>query len=183
MKNNKSTLLIIGMILICLLSFGCKDILVSGTFIIVKTIISFTAQSGFYFYQVDITDDPDWEDHHDKIDFVDAVGVEFYITSTEPGDVTFNAFITPLNPNYSNFGPYPSAVPGSATQIIEDFTVSPGVTHITYKQSLGFLRGLDSLKTYSEIGQFDYYGQSTGNDGSTFLIDSAKVIVTFSASD
>ena len=152
------------------------------TSIFVKT-FNFTAQSGFYFYQVDMTEDPDWEKHKDQIDFVDAVGVEFYITSTEPGDVTFNAFITPLNPSYSNFGPYPPAVPEAKTQIIEDLTVSPGVTHITYKQSLTFLRGLDGLKELSKKGVFDYYGTSTGNDGTSFIIDSAKVIVTLSASE
>jgi len=32
------------------------------------------------------------------------------------------------------------------------------------------------------LGRFDYYGTSTGNDGNTFVIDSGKVIITFSAS-
>lgn len=183
MYTYKLISVIFGIILLCLPFIGCKDILVSGTFIIVKTIINFTAQSGFYYYQVDITTDPDWIEHKEKIDFIDAVGVEFYITSTEAADVTFNAFINPLNPSYSNDGPYPATVPGSATQIIENFTVSPGVTRITYKESLDFLRGIDTLKAYAKVGMFDYYGQSTGNDGTTFIIDSAKVIVTFSASD
>ena len=178
MRNHKSISIIIGLILLCLVFVGCKDILISGTFIIVKT-FNFTAQSGFYFYQVDITDDPDWDEHKEKIDFVDAVGVEFFITSTEAADVTFNAYID----RYSGLGPLPDAIPTDATQIIEDFTVSPGVTHITYKESLGFLRGLDSLKAYSKVGMFDYYGTSTGNDGNTFVIYSGKVIVTFSASE
>jgi len=179
MHKNKLMSFIIGLLIVCLCFVGCKDIIISGTFIFVETIINFTAQTGFYFYQVDITDDPDWDEHKEKIDFVDAVGVEFFITSTEAADVTFDAYID----RYSGIGSDPSSVPASATQIIEDLTVSPGVTHITYKESLGFLRGLDSLKVYSKIGMFDYYGQSTGNDGTTFIIDSAKVVVTLSASE
>jgi hypothetical protein len=168
---------IISLAIIVLLSAGCKDMLVSGTFIIVKS-FSFTAQSGFYFYQVDITDDPDWQEHKDKIHKIDAVGVEFYITSTEAIDVTFNAYID----DWSGLGPVPSSVPATATQIIKDFTVSPGKTKITYKQSLGILTGIDRLKALAKIGKFDYYGTSTGNTGTDFKIDSAKVIVTVSAS-
>ncbi len=178
MNKHKSILAILGLILICLVFVGCKDLLISGTFIFVET-FEYSADGDFYFYQVDITTDPDWDEHKDKIDFVDAVGVEFFITNEEEGDVTFDAYID----RYSGLGPLPSEVPTSATQIIDGFTISPGVTHITYKESLGFLTGLDSLKAYSKIGQFDYYGEVTGNTGGTFTIDSAKVVVTLSASE
>jgi len=39
------------------------------------------------------------------------------------------------------------------------------------------------MKELSELGQFDYYGESTGNEGTSFIIDSARVIITFSASE
>jgi len=178
MYKHKSILAILGLILICLVFVGCKDLLISGTFVFVET-LEYTADNDFYFYQVDITTDPDWDEHKDKIDFVDAVGVEFFITSTETTDVTFNAYID----RYSGIGPLPTEVPTSVTQIIDSLTISPGVSHITYKQSLGFLTGLDSLKAYSKIGQFDYYGEVTGNTGGTFTIDSAKVVITLSASE
>lgn len=160
-----------------LLALGLNGCLVSGTFIIVEE-IDFTAASGFYFYQVDITDDPDWEEHKDKIDFIDAVGVEFYITSTESIDVTFNVYID----DYSGPASSPTEVPSTATKIIDNLVVSPGVTKISYSESLGFLTGVDRLKALTKTGKFDYYGASSGNDGTTFVIDSGKVIVTFSAS-
>ena len=152
---------------------GCY--LISGTFIIVDT-FKFTAQSGFYFYQVDITDEPDWIDHKDDIDFVDAVGVELYITSTETDPVTFSAFVD----NYSGPLSSPSSVPTSAKAIIKDLTVPPGTHQVTYAQSLAILQNIDLLKALVKTGRFDYYGTSTGNDGNSFKIDSAKVIMTFS---
>ena len=167
MQKKTALLMIMGLTLMAFLTTGC--LLVSGTFVIVKE-FSMTAGSEFYYYQVDITDEPDWEDHKD------AVGVEFIITSTEPGDVTFSVFID----DYGTGGG--SGIPFSATKIIDDITISPGVTHITYAQSLGFLTGIERLKELTKTGKFDYYGVSSGNDGSTFVITSAKVIATFSAS-
>ena len=173
MHSLKNKIGMLGLLLIGLITLGC---LVSGTFIVVES-FTFTAQTGFYWYQVDITENPDWEDRKDDIDFIDAVGLEFFITSTESGDVTFNAYID----DYSGASS-PTSVPGTATKIIDNFTVSPGTTWISYDQSLGILTGIARLKTLTKLGRFDYYGQSTGNDGNTFVIDSGKVIVTFSAS-
>ncbi len=167
-KISQSSLIVIGLLLA-----GC---LVSGTFIITHS-FQFTAQSGFYFYQVNLTTEQVWKDHSDKIDFIDAVGVELYITSNEAGNVTFDAYVD----NYSGAGSNPSSVPASATKIIDNLTVPPGSTKITYAQSLGLITNLSTLKTLAKVGQFDFYGTSSGNDGNTFIIDSGKVIVTFSA--
>ena len=176
MSKAKILLVLASVMLIAIAFSGCKSI-ISGTFVIVEN-IEFTAGSGFYFYQVDITDEEDWDEHKDDIDFIDAVGVEFYITSTEATDVTFNAYVD----DYSGIGPLPASIPSTATLIIDGLTVPPGETVITYKESLSFLTGIDRLKELVKLGRFDYYGTSTGNDGNTFVIDSGKVIITFSAS-
>lgn len=157
------------------IAIGC---IVSGTFIVVED-FSFTAQSEFYFYQVDITDDATWAEHKDDIQFIDVVGVEFYITSSETGPVTFDAWID----DYSGAGSNPTLVPSSATKIIDGFTVQPGVSKITYAQSLGILTGISRLKALAMIGQFDYYGTSSGNIGTSFVVDSAKIIITFSGGE
>lgn len=174
MRKLRNRFGLLGLIPVIMISAGC---LISGTFIIVES-FSFTAQSGFYFYQVDITDDPDWEEHADKIDFIDVVGVEFYITSNESSNVIFNAYID----DYGVSGPDPTSIPSSATKVIDSLTVEPGSSIITYAQSLSIITGVDRLKELAKMGKFDFYGESTGNDGTTFIIDSAKVIVTFSAS-
>lgn len=169
-----SKLSIVGAVALGLLFAGC---LVSATFILVED-FEFTAQSGFYFYQVDITDEPDWEDHKDQIDLIDAVGAEFYITSTETGPVTFSAYIN----DFSGSGSNPTSVPGTASAIIEDLSIQPGQTHINYVQSLGIIKNTTRLKALAKTGKFDYFGTSSGNLGTSFRVDSAKVIVTVSAS-
>jgi len=163
-----------GLIAVSALITGC---LVSGTFIIVED-FDFTAASGFYHYTVDITDEADWEDHKDDIDMVDAVGAEFYITSTEADAVTFSVWVDDFGDVHASEG----AVEANATPIIEDFTVQPGTTKITYVQSLGMIKNVDRLKALAKLGQFEFYGTSTGNTGTSFVVDSGKVIVTFSAS-
>jgi hypothetical protein len=171
----KNLFRLLGLALIALLAVGC---LVSGTFIIVED-FEFTAQTGFYFYPVDITSEPDWEDHKDDINQIDVVGVEFWITSTESGPVTFDAYVD----DFSGTTPTSLPVPATATKIIDAFTVNPGANqHITYAQSLTFIKGVDRLKALAKTGKFDYYGTSTGNEGNTFKIDSGKVVVTVSAS-
>ncbi len=174
MITRMKILALAGLIVVAAVVSGC---LVSGTFIIVET-FDFTAATGFYHYTVDITDEPDWEDHKDDIDMVDVVGAEFYITSTEPGDVTFSVWVDDFGDVHATEG----AVEANATPIIEDFTVAPGTTKITYAQSLGMIKNVDRLKALAKLGQFEYYGTSTGNTGTSFVVDSGKVIVTFSAS-
>ncbi|MBK7140750.1 MAG: hypothetical protein IPH75_01565 [bacterium] len=174
MITRMKILALAGLIAVAALISGC---LVSGTFIIVET-FDFTAGTGFYHYTVDITDEADWDSHKDDIDMIDAVGAEFYITSTEAGDVTFSVWVDDFGDDHATEG----AVVANATPIIEDFTVAPGTTKITYAQSLGVIKNLDRLKALAKIGQFEYYGTSSGNLGNTFVVDSGKVIVTFSAS-
>ena len=175
MNISKQIVRVLGLALIALLAVGC---LVSGTFIIVED-FNFTAQTGFYFYPVDITTEQAWIDHKDDINQIDVVGVEFWITSTESGPVTFDAYVD----DFSGTTPTSLPVPATASKIIDAFTVNPGADqHITYTQSLGFIKNTARLKTLAKTGKFDYYGTSTGSEGSSFLIDSGKVIVTFSAS-
>jgi hypothetical protein len=168
----KNAARITGLALIAILAAGC---LVSGTFIIVES-FTFTSANGHYFYKVDITDNSDWDKHKDQIDQIDAVGVEFYITSTESGPVEFNAYV-------DEWGSDSTVLPGNDKKIINGFVVNPGANqHVTYAQSLGIITNLENLKALVKSGKFYYWGTSTGNDGDTFKIDSGKVIVTFSAS-
>ena len=76
----------------------------------------------------------------------------------------------------------PTAIPSTAAQIIENFQVPSGRSTITYAQSLGFLRNLPRLRALAGEGKFDYYAQSSANDGSTFLIEKGLVIITISGS-
>jgi hypothetical protein len=164
-----------GLALIALLAVGC---LVSGTFVIVEK-FDITANNGFYFYRVDLTSQPDWEDHKDDIDRIDAVGFEFYITSTATSDVTFKVYI-----DTATTGTDLTSVPASASAIIDSLVVAAGTTsrHVTYVESLGMIRNIARLKTLAKIGKFDYFGTTSNPTSGVFTIDSGKVVVTFSAS-
>ncbi len=176
MKTLKRNLSLPFILVAALLAAGC--LLVSGTFVIVED-FSFTAQGDFYFYQVDITDEEDWEEHKDQIDAIDVVGFEFFITSTAATDITFSAYVD----DYSGIGPIPTAVPGTATVILDEITIPPGASHIIYAESLTLIQGVDRLKALTKTGQFDYYGTSSADVDDVFTIDSAKIIVTFSATE
>jgi hypothetical protein len=176
MRTYKMKTTVAGFVLIGLLTAGC---LLSGTFVVKKDIhFDFTAGDVLYFYGVDITEEPDWKDHKDDIQFIDAVGVEFFIRNTGQVTDTFNVWID----EFSDPASTPTSVPGTASKIINNFVVPPGTTHITYDQSLKILTGLDRLKQLAFKGMFDYYATSTGSSiGSTFFVDSGVVWVTVSA--
>lgn len=169
-----STRLIAGAALAAIMVYagGC---IFSGTFIITEP-IKFQAHDDFYFYQVNLTDNATWQKHGDKIDDIETVGVELYIRSIN--DVTFNAYVD----EYSGPLSSPTSVPGGATKIIDSLAISSGSSLITYKESLKIITGLDKLKALVMKGMFDFYGTSSSGLGSAFVIDSGKVVVTFSAS-
>ena len=173
MKNLITKRAYLAGLIAALLLVGC---IVSATFVITET-FTLSPMTGFYFHRVDITTDATWQDHKDQIDFIDAIGMEMYITSTEASTVTFNAYIDTLTT-----GAIPAAIPDSATQIINNLSIAPGKTKITYAQSLSILTGLDRLKTLAKLGKFDFFATSSGTEGTTFTVDSVTVVVTVSAS-
>lgn len=152
---------------------GC---LVSGTFVITEE-FNFTARTGFYHYSVDLTTKQAWKDHKDDIDFIDAVGFEFDIESSEASPTTFNAWVAPEGEIYDSI----DDITDSTTMVISDLTVNPGTTHITYAQSLAHVTNLEALKALVKTGKFEYYGTST-NPLFQFDVIDGKIIVTFSAS-
>ncbi len=176
MKQIFNKLGLLGIISIALLIGGC--ILISGTFVIVEP-FSFTTQSGFYYYNVDITDESDWEDNKDNIDGIDLVGFEMWFDNNEATAITFDVYIDDADGTIYSNG---SDVAAHTTQILDGLTLSPGTTHLTYGNSFAYITNVATLKTLVKTGQFHYYGLADGGSSSGFVIDSGKVIVTFSAS-
>ena len=175
MKNVLSKFGILGALLLILSFGGC---IVSATFII-DEVFTLSLKDQFYFDQVDVTDDEDWEDHKDQIELVDAVGFELYYTSSESGSVTADVYVD----DYSGPGANPSEVPTSATLIIDDFTITPGEGKMSYVESLKAIDNLDILKALAEQGQFDFYATSSGDLGSIVILDSIRVVITLTASE
>jgi hypothetical protein len=172
--TNKTAL--VAAILAAVTLAGC--LIVSGTFIIVKT-FSFTTRHSFYHYAVDITGEGDWKSHKDQIDNIDLVGFELWITSYEAIPTTFSVYLDSMRTT-----PYTtqSDVVANASKVLDGLTVNPGANHVSYGNSFKYLTNVEVMKRLVRAGTFDYYGTSTGGTSSGFIVDSAKVIVTFSAS-
>jgi hypothetical protein len=173
MRIQKKISGLMGLVLIVVLLSGC---IVSATFVIVKE-FSLAPKEGFYFYQVDLSTNGTWQDHRDEIDDIEAVGFEFYIHSSASGDIAFSVFVD----DYSGAGADPDEVSSTADVVLDSLIAHEGPSKISYSKTVGLIEHLDRLKKLTKTGQFDVYTTSTGTVGSTFVIDSAKVIVTFSA--
>lgn len=158
---------------------GC---LISGTFVVIADVgdFCFTAANPLYDYHIDLTTESDWEDHKDKIDFIDAVGFDFWISSSASGDVTFSVYVeehgAPIRTTITD-------VKNNATEVFGGFTIASGDDdrHVTYGESLGYIKNIDALRTVVKSGMFNYYGLAEGGSVDNACIDSAKVIVTVSA--
>jgi hypothetical protein len=166
-----------------LLTAGC---LVSGTFVIVEDIdFDFTADTGQYWYPVDLNGNDDWEDHKDDIDFIDALGFSFDINNTTGAACEMNVwFVATTDPvdmdNPPTYGTFP---PAGAVQVITGLIVPVGASSVSYQESLGHISNLEAFKAIVKTGRFDYLGTSCGGtQDDLFIVTNGKIIVTISAS-
>lgn len=179
---NKKNIIIL---IISILSVsGC---LVSGTFMIVET-FTFTTQTGFYHNSVDLTTNDIWIEHADKLDDIELVGFELWITNNETSSWTYTAFIDDYDPNCTTqlcfdnssskklvFGPIsvPAGTGSSGTQ-----------RYVTYAESFGFLQNVEALKAAVFTGKLNLIGIAVGGAGGNGgSVDSLKIIATLAASD
>ena len=169
MKLVKTRFGLLALALAGLICSGC--LLISGTFIVVDD-FSFTTYDQGYYYQIDVTDKSDWQDHKDQIDFIDAVGFEMHIDNQTASPATFDVWI-------DTYGTGPTRQ-STATKVLDAVTVPAGKSTMTYAQSLSHIVGLARLKTLAKEGKFDYYGESSV--GGSFKVDSGKVVITVSGS-
>lgn len=165
----------VALLLTALVTAGC---LVSGTFILVDD-FDFTTTTGFYFDEIDLTEDSDWNDHKDDIDDIDVVGFEVYLTNTGSNS-QFEVWVdVPGSSGQDHLTE--GAVRANATRVL-NIPVTAGAQLVTYAQSLSYLENIATLKTLVKAGQFDVYGLRVLGSGASISADSGKVIVTFSAS-
>jgi len=181
MKAIYKELGIVGLILTGLVITGC---LVSGTFVIVENFeVEFTADGGFYWCAIDMTADPDWAEHQQDIDDLDALGLVFTIENTSDVAATFTiSFATSDVPAATATAP--DAIPAGAVTVLSGLTVAAHDTiDVTYSESLGMIGDIAAIKAVVLTGRFDYFGTSTGGSGDNpFNITDGKIIVTVSAS-
>jgi hypothetical protein len=183
MRNYKSYLAIMAILAVAF--SGC---LVSGTFPIVEDVeFSFTANTGFYWYPIDLNDNEDWEEHKDELDDIEAIGFDFMINNTSEQDCEFTVMFRAVDPDIPAIpgGTPTSSDPDDYTVVIDGLAVASHTTrHVTYAESLGMIQNQAALKAIIMTGRFDYLGFSCGGTGDDlFIVTEGKVIITVAASD
>lgn len=175
MKKLLNKIGVLGAAGMLLVLTGC--FIVSGTFTIEED-FSFTAQSGLYHYLADVTDEQDWIDHKDDIDNIDGVGYDIWFTNYGADDVTFNIWIDGADePEYTTF----AQVSANTVKIMDNLTLPPGESHLTYGNSFGYIQNVETIRKLGMKGTFRMYGASSTGTGEPFIIDSGKVVFTFTA--
>lgn len=156
---------------------GC---LISGTFVLdLKfTDADLAAHGNLYYTEVDLTDNEIWQDHEDKLDEVQSVGFEMWITNDGP-QTTFNMYVENAGGTvYTDT----ASVRANTTQVVRGLTLAADKqTHITYGSSFSYLTNINTLTKLARTGMFDFY--ATWTAASTVTIDSLRVVVVISASD
>ncbi len=164
-----------------LLTAGC---IVSGTVVILEDISFFlTTQTGAYYYPVDVTDDEDWDEYKDNIDFIDDVSFTWTMNNPTGTNIVMNAYVRPFSDDPEGFDPTPPD-PDDLIQIVKDLPVPAGTKSYSAAEGRTYLvpAGIDELKEILKTGQFDYFGYSTENNGDTITVE-GTIIITVSGSE
>ena len=173
MKKLHNKLAVLGAAAVLLILAGC--FIVSGTITIERS-FSFDAPAGLYHYFADVTDDKDWIEYKDQIDEIDGVGYDIWFTNYGATDVTFAIWIDRAGePTYTSF----DSVVANTTKILDNLTLPPGVSHLTYGNSFSYIMNVDSIRAMGKVGTFHMYGASKTGTGGPFLVDSGKVVFIF----
>jgi len=197
MKKLLNKIEVLGAAGMLLVLTGC--FIVSGTFTIEED-FSFTAQSGLYHYLADVTREQDWIDHKDDIDNIDGVGYDIYFTNYGASNVTFNIWIDEASePEYTTFAQVSAntvkimdnltlpeyttfaQVSANTVKIMDNLTLPPGESHLTYGNSFGYIQNVETIRTLGMTGKFRMYGATKTGTGGPFVVDSGKVVFSFTA--
>lgn len=154
---------------VAVLLAGCG--LLSIQILLNEEIDTTAVPADFFYYGVDVTDEEDWEDHRDDIEFVNYVTFDLYLTNPGGTDITFDGYID----DYGNTPCATSACATGTTRFLQGITIpASSTTHIYAGQSFQYMENLEVMKDLAESGQFHFYGVSTGG---AFVIDSGRVVV------
>ena len=136
----------------------------------------------FYYQSIDVTENEDWQDHEDDIEFVEMVTFDIWMTNNEETEVTFDGYVD----DYDNTLCVTRScfdASSTPTRILKDIVIPAGSSrHITPGQSLAFIENLDVMKARELDGQFHFYGISTGGTSVNFSVDSGTVFITLMVS-
>ncbi len=158
-----------------LLLTGC---IVVGTFVIDYEFASNDGFDGLAQFDIDLTEEEDWNDHKDKIKNIDNVGFVLKATNHDDDAVDVEMYIDSIEaPYYLDAGD----VIANTVKILDDVTfAASGVTTIDWPTSLSKVKNVSTLKNYAESGVFRIYIVSDQSSVDV-TIDFGVVVVTVTA--
>jgi hypothetical protein len=156
MKIDKKYLLAVIPFL-ALLGIWIQGCLLSGTYVITfaveEEIIS--TQDSINSAAVDLSDNPDWKDHQEDINYVDEVGFTFKVENLSSTDsatgqlfMTDDATLTTV-----------AEIKSQATLVVDGIFLGPGEKkHILWNESFDYILNIGYIKDQVESGTFHLYG-------------------------
>lgn len=175
LKADSGPLLVLaGVLLIA----GC---IVSATFVLDITLTDedFAFGDNYYYTLVDWTEDEVWIDHSDKLDTIESIGLDMFITNTGEVTATFSAYVDDAdNPVQTSV----EDIEDNTTRVMNAVTIAAGTTrHITLGESYSMLAETDTLTAYGMEGRFHFYVTRTAAAG--IFIDTVRVVAILGASE
>jgi len=132
--------------------------------------------------EVNLTDDPTFAEHRDKIKNIDNIG--FYLSAENPltSSATFQLFLVP--DTSLNFDSAQLLVDSLAQPILTGLTI-PAQTTVTieWNESMQYVTNLAEFKDVLQKGVFSLYPAAIPRDNFRIVIDSLVVIVTLTTGD
>lgn len=131
---------------------GC---IMVGTFVIDYEFASDENFDGLMSFDIDLTEEEDWEEHKDKIKDIDNVGFVLQVANNDDEDVDVEMYIDAVGePIYYEL----EDIQANMDIILDNVTfAASGVTTIDWPTSLTKVKNVAILKDYAESGVFRIY--------------------------
>jgi hypothetical protein len=177
MTRIKKLVWLLSGLLAALLLTGC---IMVGTFVIDYEFASDAPFDGLVYYDIDLTEEPDWEDHQDDIKNIDNVGFILRVTNDEDDDLDVQMYIDDIdNPIYDN----KDDVEDNTDLILNNVTfAADDVTVIDWPTSLTKIENVGVLKSLVESGEFRIY-MTSSQPNVDIVINFGVIIVTVTAGE
>ena len=178
MLKARKNVILLGLAAFVLLA-GCGIISITIT---IDEDFDVTSTGDFWYKSFDVTENEDWIEHEDDIEFVELVMFDIWMTNHAGSPITFDAYVHHYDSTLITTRPAFDAAT-TPVQVLSDIVIPAGESkHLTAGQSLAHIVNLPEMKERALDGQFHIYGTSEGGSSFDFSIDSGKVLITLMVS-
>jgi hypothetical protein len=163
-------------LLLLVLVSGCW-FLFSGTWVIIYAVANEDISQGanFHKFNVDLTDEDVWQDHHDNLDNIEDVAITFKLVNDLPTEATGRVYVSSDSVLSDT-----TAVKSSATLVLDGITVPANDSlQIDFAYYYDILQNFEEFRDLVKTGVFTVYALVP--NPVYVHVRHAVVVVTFSA--